>query len=90
MKVYKITVKKAPKKIVKVTPSRKTLKKGKTVKLKVKLPRGTAGKCTFKSNKPKVASVNSKGVVKAKKKGTAKITVRTYNKKKKVVTIKVK
>ncbi len=90
VKVYKITVKKAPKKIVKVTPSRKTLKKGKTVKLKVKLPRGTAGKCTFKSNKPKVASVNSKGVVKAKKKGTAKITVRTYNKKKKIVTIKVK
>ena len=90
IKVYYITVKKAPKKIVKVTPSRKTLKKGKTVKLKVKLPRGTAGKCTFKSNKPKVASVNSKGVVKAKKKGTAKITVRTYNKKKKIVTIKVK
>lgn len=90
VKVYRITVKKAPNKIVKVTPSRKTLKKGKTVKLKVKLPKGTAGKCTFKSNKPKVASVNSKGVVKAKKKGTAKITVRTYNKKKKVVTIKVK
>ncbi len=90
VKVYKITVKKAPKKIVKVTPSKKTLKKGKTVKLKVKLPKGTAGKCTFKSSKPKVASVNAKGVVKAKKKGTAKITVRTYNKKKKVVTIKVK
>lgn len=90
VKVYKITIKKAPKKIVKVTPSRKTLKKGKTVKLSVKLPKGTAGKCTFKSNRPKVASVSSKGVVKAKKKGTAKITVRTYNKKKKVVTIKVK
>ena len=90
VKVYNITVKKAPKKIVKVTPSKKTLRKGKTVKLKVKLPKGTAGKCTFKSNKPKVASVNSKGVVKAKKKGTAKITVKTYNKKKKVVTIKVK
>lgn len=90
VKVYNITVKKAPKKIVKVTPSKKTLRKGKTVKLRVKLPNGTAGKCTFKSNKPKVASVNSKGVVKAKKKGTAKITVRTYNKKKKVVTIKVR
>ncbi len=90
VKVYNITVKKAPKKIAKVTPSRKTLKKGKTVKLKVKLPKGTAGKCTFKSNKPKVASVSSKGVVKAKKKGTAKITVKTYNKKKKVVTITVK
>lgn len=90
VKSYKITVKKAPKKIEKVTPSKKTLKKGKTVKLKVKLPKGTAGKCTFKSSRPKIASVNSKGIVKAKKKGTAKITVRTYNKKKKVVTIKVK
>lgn len=90
VKVFNITVKKAPKKIVKVTPSKKTLKKGKTVKLKVKLPKGTAGTCTFKSSKPKVASVNSKGVVKAKKKGTAKITVKTYNKKKKVVTIVVK
>ena len=35
VKVYNITVKKAPKKIVKVTPSKKTLRKGKTVKLRV-------------------------------------------------------
>ncbi len=90
VKVYNITVKKAPKKIVKVTPSKKTLKKGKTVKLKVKLPKGTAGKCTFKSSNKKVATVSSKGTVKAKKKGTARITVKTYNKKKKVVTIKVR
>lgn len=90
VKVYNITVKKAPKKILKVTPSKKTLKKGKKVTLKVKLPKGTAGKCTFKSNNKKVATVTSKGVVKAKKKGTAKITVKTYNNKKKVVTIKVR
>lgn len=54
------------------------------------LPKGSAGKVTFKSNKPKVAAVTSKGVVTAKKKGTAKITVKTYNNKKKTVTIKVK
>ncbi len=90
VKVYNITVKKAPGKITKVTPSKKTLKKGKKVTLKVKLPKGTAAKITFKSNKPKIASVNTKGVVKAKKKGTAKITVKTHNGKKKVVTIRVK
>ncbi len=90
VKVYNITVKKAPKKIVKVTPAKKTLKKGKKVTLKVTLPKGSAGKVTFKSNKPKVAAVTSKGVVTAKKKGTAKITVKTYNNKKKTVTIKVK
>ncbi len=90
VKVYNITVKKAPKKIVKVTPAKKTLKKGKKVTLKVTLPKGSAGKVTFKSNKPKVAAVTSKGVVTAKKKGTAKVTVKTYNNKKKTVTIKVK
>ncbi|MEY8391219.1 glycoside hydrolase family 2 TIM barrel-domain containing protein [Lachnospiraceae bacterium 45-W7] len=90
VKIYKITVKKAPNKIVKVTPAKKTLKKGKKVTLKVKLPKGTAGKCSFKSSNKKVAAVNAKGVVTAKKKGTARITVTTYNKKKKTVTIKVK
>lgn len=88
--VYTITVKKAPSKIVKVTPAKKTLKKGKKVTLKVTLPKETAGKCTFTSSNKKVATVSSKGVVTAKKKGTAKITVKTYNGKKKTVTIKVK
>ncbi len=90
VKVYNISVKKAPTKIVKIVPSKKNLKKGKKVTLKVILSKGSAGKVTFKSNKPKVASVTSKGVVTAKKKGTAKITVKTYNNKKKTVTIKVK
>lgn len=90
VKVYNITVKKAPKKIVKVTPAKKTLKKGKKVTLKVTLPKGSAGSCTFKSSNKKVATVSAKGVVKAKKKGIAKITVKTYNGKKKTVTITVK
>lgn len=90
VKVYKITVKKAPGKIAKVTPTKKTLKKGKKVTIKVSLPKGTAGTYTFKSSNKKVATVSAKGVVTAKKKGTAKITVTTYNKKKKTVTIKVK
>ena len=90
VKVYKLTVKKAPKKISKVTPSKKTLKKGKTCKLKVTLPKGTASRLTFTSSNKKVATVNTKGVVKAKKKGKTVITVKTFNKKTKKVRITVK
>ncbi len=90
VKVYKLTVKKAPKKISKVTPSKKILKKGKTCKLKVTLPKGTASTLTFTSSNKKVATVNTKGVVKAKKKGKAVITVKTFNKKTKKVRITVK
>lgn len=90
VKVFKLTVKKAPKKITKVTPSKKTLKKGKTCKLKVTLPKGTASKLTFTSSNKKVATVSTKGVVKAKKKGKAVITVKTFNKKTKKVKITVK
>ncbi len=89
--VYNLTVKKAPSKISKVTPSKKTLKKGKKVTLKVKLPSGTASsKITFSTSNKKVATVSSKGVVTAKKKGTATITVKTFNKKSKKVKITVK
>ncbi len=88
---YRITVKKAPTKITKVTPAKKTLKKGKSCKLKVTLPKGSASnKITFTSSKRKVATVSSKGVVKAKKKGTTVITVKTFNKKTKKVKITVK
>lgn len=51
------------------------LKKGKSGKIKATVkPKGT--KVRFTSNKSNVVSVNSKGVVKAKKKGTATITVK--------------
>jgi len=88
--VYHITVKKAPEKILKIILPKKVFKKGMKSALKVKLPKKTAASLTFKSNRPKVAFVNSKGVVFAKKKGTAKITVITHNGKKKSVTIRVK
>ncbi|MBR1741937.1 MAG: Ig-like domain-containing protein, partial [Lachnospiraceae bacterium] len=85
-----ITVKKAPKK-VQLSVSKKTLKKGKTMKLKVKLPSGSASyKITWQSSKKKIAAVSKKGVITAKKKGTVKITVTTFNKKKATVTIQVK
>jgi hypothetical protein len=86
----KITVKKAPKKIA-FRKKSLTLKKGKSTTLKVKLPAGTASrKLSFSSSKKSVASVTAKGRVTAKKVGTAKITVKTYNKKKAAITVKVK
>lgn len=59
-----------------------TLKKGKSVKLKVT---GSTGKVTFKSSKKKVASVSKAGKVKALKKGKSTITVSAGGK-----TIKIK
>ncbi len=85
-----ITVKKAPKKIS-LNAKKKTLKKGKTFRIKVKFPKNTySNKLTYTSNKNKIATVSSKGVVKAKKKGSAVITVKTFNGKKAKLSIKVK
>lgn len=84
-----VTVKKKPGKIT-LKAKKKNLKKGKTYRIKVKFPKNTYSyKLTYTSNKKKIASVSKTGVVKAKKKGTAVITVKTYNGKKAKVTIKV-
>lgn len=86
----KVTVKKAPKKFS-LTAKSKTLKRGKTYQIKAKFPKGTySNKLTFKSNKKSVAAVSKTGKVTAKKKGTAVITVSTFNKKKATIRIKVK
>lgn len=67
-----------------------TLKKKKSCKINVELQPVTASdKVKFVSSNKKVATVNAKGVIKAKKAGTAKITVRT-GKKRAVVKVKVK
>ena len=52
---------------------KKTLTKGRTLKLKVK---GTKKKVKWSSSKKKVASVNAKGKVTAKSKGKAVITAK--------------
>ena len=89
----KITVKAGKKKVtVKVTvekvaptgmnkvPESKTLKKGKSFTIKPKLtPSGAEAKITYRSSNKKVATVNAKGKVTAKKKGTATITVKAGN-----------
>ena len=68
--------------------------KGKKVKLKTTVsvtPNKKANKgVTFKSSNKKVATVNGKGIVKGKKTGTAKITVRSKKNKKKKASITVK
>lgn len=85
-----ITVKKAPSKI-RLNKTKITLKKGKTFKIKVKLPRNTASnKITYASSHKSVASVSAKGVIKARKKGRAVITAKTFNKKTAKITVTVK
>ena len=90
--ICRVTVKKAPKKItLKAGSKTKTLKKGKSWTMKVKFPaKSTSYKVTFKSNRKKVATVNANGKIKARKKGMAIITARTYNGKKVNIKILVK
>ena len=86
----KVTVKAAPKKLILKGKKTITVKKKKTVKLKVSLPKNTAGTLKYKTSNRKVATVDSKGKVKGIKKGTAKITVTAANNKKAKVTVTVK
>ena len=86
----KITVKKAPSKLT-LNARKKTVKKGKTYQLKVKLPKNTASnKITYTTSNKKVATVSSAGKVKGIKKGTATITAKTFNGKKARIKITVK
>lgn len=63
-------------------PGSLTLKKGRKTTLKpVVTPVTSQDKISYKSSNPAVASVSAKGVVRAKKKGTAKITVKAGSKK---------
>lgn len=87
-----VTVQKKDVKTTKITvPKTKiTLKKGNKTTLKpVITPITSKQKITYKTSKKKVATVTSKGVITAKKKGTAKITVKSGNAKK-TVTVTVK
>lgn len=79
--VCKVTVKAPKAKSVQVTPKAVTLNQGQTQKLTYTLkPQGAKGKVTFQSSKPKVASVNAKGMVTAKSGGTATIRVKVSSK----------
>lgn len=85
-----VTIKKAPTKIT-VKKASVSLKRKGTYKIKYTLkPSGARNKVTYKSNKTKVAKVSSSGVITGVRKGTAKITVKTYNGKKATITVRVK
>jgi uncharacterized repeat protein (TIGR02543 family) len=88
VKVVKKTLK--LKKVALMKPP-KSLKKGNTAVLKVKLTsaKATGIKVTFKSSKPKVLKVDKAGKLYAAAKGKAKITVKAGGKRK-VITVRVK
>ena len=62
---------------------------GDAIMLMPTLPKKTASRITWSSSKKSVASVDADGVVRALKKGTAKITAKTFNGKKAVCTVTV-
>ena len=68
-----------------------TLKKGKTLRLRVKLPSGSAAfGIRYNSSRKKIATVDAKGNVKAIRKGSTVITVKLYNGKKARLKLTVK
>lgn len=73
-----LTVKKAPAlKAIKNVPPKKTITKSKTYTLKPQLyPSGAIAKITYTTSNKSIATVDSKGKITAKKKGTAVITVK--------------
>lgn len=74
----KVTVKEAPREIT-VKNAPKTLTVGKSLQLKLNVSKV---RIIYKSSAPGVVSVSKQGVLTAKRKGTAKITVMAYNGKK--------
>ncbi len=73
----KVTVSK-----LKVSPTKVSLKKGQKLTIKTSIiPLTATDKVSYSSSNKKVASVSTKGVITAKKKGKAKVTVRAGSKK---------
>lgn len=89
-----VKVKKAPTKVklsINTGSSPKKLKAGKTYTLKTSFSSGAySNKLTFSSSDKAVASVSKSGKITTKKKGSATITVTTYNKKKATLKVTVK
>ena len=90
-RIFQVKVQKGIVKTTSVSVNKRNIilaRKGKSFQLKVTLtPVTSQQKVTYKSSNSKVAAVNLKGKIVAKKKGTATITVKSGNKK---ITCKVK
>ncbi len=81
----KVSKKAKPNKKLSLKAKRKTLKKGKTYTVAIKsMTKRTTDSVTYKSSKKSVVSVDQYGLAKAKKKGTATITVKCGKKKAKL------
>ena len=89
---YKISIMKNAVKKIKLSAKSTTLKKGKSVEVKAKFTpaKGISKELTWTSSNKKVAVVNSKGKVTAKKKGTAKITAKAKDGTGKKATIRIR
>lgn len=88
-KTVTVHVKKAPK-TLKISVGKRTLKKGKSRQLKIKFSKGSASyRLKFLSLNPKIISVSANGKVRAKKAGTARIRVTSFNGKKAYIKLKV-
>jgi len=86
---FEIEVKAAPSKVT--VPSRKiTLGVGETYTVNPSIPESSMTEFSYSSGKTSVASVDENGVITARKKGSATITVRTHNNKKTTITVTVK
>lgn len=89
---YKITIMKDVVKKIKLSAKTTTLKKGKSVTIEAKLTpvKGISKELTWTSSNPKIATVNAKGKVTAKKAGTVKITAKAKDGSGKKATINIK
>ncbi len=75
---------------IKLSKNKLTLVKGRSVELKATVsPKKAVTKITWKSSKPRVASVDKSGKVTARKKGSTVITARTGNGKKSTCRVSV-
>ena len=88
---YSVTVYKAPKRISSRPYKKKTIKRKKSFKIKPRFTKGYYSRTVkFSSSRKSVATVNSKGVVKAKKRGKTTITLKSFNGKKAYVRVTVR
>lgn len=83
-----VNVNKAPSKVT--IAKKATIGKGEKLQLTATLPKGSASALAWSTDNKAVATVSKTGLVKGIKTGKAKITVKTFNKKKAVCTVMVK
>ena len=84
----KLTVAAAPQN-VKINPTKLTLGVKETYTLNPIIPKNTYTSFSYTSENKKIATVSSKGVIKGASTGKTKITVKTHNGKKAVLTVTV-